>query len=220
MGVAARAPRDDRPQRATACSRCFRSSRRSTRRRGIPVTYVGHPMAQDAATPHHAARDARAPEARRRRHPCSRCCPAAGCPRSRCTRASCSRPPRALIEARSRRAVPRAVRRRARRAMRSRTRCIAWATSAADHAAVRSRRGRAARRRRRHRRVGHRHARGGARALPARHLLSRVKIDRLPRQAQAPAALCRIAQRARRSIRRARVPAERSRRRATSRRRR
>ena len=34
--------------------------------------------------------------------------------------------------------------------------------------------GRAARRRRRHRRVGHRDARGGARALPARHLLPRV----------------------------------------------
>ena len=56
---------------------------------GIPVTFVGHPLAAEAAALRLAARGARAAEARRSRSRCSRCCPAAARPSSTCTATSC-----------------------------------------------------------------------------------------------------------------------------------
>ena len=66
LGVAARAPARRSARASTACSRCFRSSRRSTSA-GVPVTFVGHPLAQAAGHARQPPRDARATEARRRR---------------------------------------------------------------------------------------------------------------------------------------------------------
>ena len=74
---------------------------------------------------------------------------------------------------------------------------------AAADAAVRPRDRRAARGRRRARRVGHGDARGGAGALPARHLLSAQRADRAHRRVAAAGALGGAAQRARRPLRRA-----------------
>ncbi len=47
---------------------------------GVPVTFVGHPLARDAAATRYAARSARAVEARARRNPSSRCFPEAASP--------------------------------------------------------------------------------------------------------------------------------------------
>ena len=65
--------------------------------------------------------------------------------------------------------------RRARRATRSRRRCTGRAASSCRSRCSTAMPRCAARRRRRHRRVGHRDARGRARALPACHLLSRQR---------------------------------------------
>ena len=46
-----RADRDRSAARSTGYSRCSRSSRRSTQSADIAVSYVGHPLAADAATP-------------------------------------------------------------------------------------------------------------------------------------------------------------------------
>ena len=179
---------------------------RGGRHRGDATSAIRSP--QQAATHVDAPRDARALAAARRHAGRSRCCRAAACPSSRCTRDllldTAARMPRGA----SRCAVPRAAR-HARDARRVRdARCTDAAhAAAADDAALRPRRRCAARRRRRARRVRHRHARGGARALPARHLLSRVAAHVPLVRRKLAAALGRAAQRARRTIRRARAAA-------------
>ena len=93
--------RHDRRARSIGCWRCFRSSRRSTTTAGVPVTFVGHPLAAGCRDARHAARGARAAEARAGARRCSRCCPAAACPSSRCTPSSCCETAAALLEARA-----------------------------------------------------------------------------------------------------------------------
>ena len=173
---------------------------------GIPVTFVGHPMAADAAT-HATRRETRDLLKLKAATPVF-----ALLPGSRLSEiemhadlvlATAARIHEARDDARF--LVPfvtRATRDAFETAMHRH-----GPRPAADHAAVRPRRRRAARRRRRHRRLRHGDARSGAGALPARHLLPRVGADRAHRRAQAAAALCRTAQRARRRVRRARIPA-------------
>ena len=186
----------------------------------MPVTFVGHPLAQEAAT---LATKREAREQLKLRIAAAGVRAAARQPHvrsSRCTAISCCRRRRGSTRRAPRCAVPRPVRDAATRdafeaAMLSPRPC-----EAADHAPLRPRRRRAARGRRRRRRVRNGHARGGARALSARHLLSRERDDCMDRRAAAPATLGRIAQRAGRTFRRARTPARSRRRSRTSRRRR
>ena len=197
--------RHDRPQR--------RPDARAVSVRAAALRSGGHPgdlrRPSDGAgrgDARDAARDARRSCKLSRRRRCSRCCPAAGCRRSRCTPISCSRPRRASRGTR-RRALPGAVRdaRDARRVRgahaphRARALPITLlyghaedALRAADVGIVAS----------------------GTATLEAAlarcpHVIFyRVSaIDGLARHAQAPVAVCRIAQRARRTVRRARVPA-------------
>ena len=169
---------------------------------GIPVTYVGHPLAQEA-------RAAGTRRAAREMLKQSVAAPLfALLPGSRLSEIEMHATivldaAAAITEARARCALRRAARvapharRVSRRAASRRPRRIA-----AD-AAVRACERCAARRRRRARRVGHRDARSGAGRLPARDLLSRERGDGAHRRAQAAAAVGGAAQRARRPLRRA-----------------
>ena len=187
---------------------------------GVPVTFVGHPLAQAAA--HHgvAPRDAERSSSSASARAGVRA--VAGKPR---VRARHARRPRAADgrgdpRSEARRAFPGAARDAAdARPFRGRALSAGPREAAAD-AALRACGRRAAGRRRRAGRFRHRDARSGARALPARHLLSGDAAHVPHRPAQAAAAVGRAAQCARAAASSCRSCCRTTRRSTTSRRRR
>ena len=173
---------------------------------GVPVDYVGHPLAQEAATPA-LRREVRERFRLQPATPGLRAAARLAALRDRDARRDRAAHGRAHPRGAAGRAVPRAAGdARDARALR-RGAPPAGPRAAPDHAALRPRRGCAARRRRRARRLGDGDAGGRARALPARDLLPRDAAHGVDRRAQALDSLGRAAQRARRPLRRARAAA-------------
>ena len=121
LGMAARAHRHASRARRTACWRCFRSSRRSTRRPASPVTFVGHPLAAQAATAPTPARDARAAQARRQAAGIRAAARQPDVGARDAHRVAAARPRPEIVEAQPEARIPRAAGQLAKRASTSRT---------------------------------------------------------------------------------------------------